>query len=220
MGQGEPCPARPPSGADGVRRTGHLLATSPGGVSCGRHCTRSPTGSSCWPCPPPTRWWPPPARRPRAGAQGPVPGLVAIVEAREESPLRCPARSAPGHAWRPAAGAAGARRPVRRRWRSPCAGPADDSSPWGGPHRPLTAGDQAELSSAIPTGPGSGRSWSSGRPGAPPNRTSRRRGSMHLTHLVHAHHPPGPAPRAPHQQPAQPGPDLRRERLALRPADD
>jgi hypothetical protein len=107
MGQGEPS-ARPRAAElarTAVRRTGHQLATSPGGVSVwtAPHAV-DPTGPVVLAVPPPTRWWPPSARRPRARAPGPGlawspssrPGRRARARVRLEGRLReLPAEEAP-----------------------------------------------------------------------------------------------------------------------------
>jgi hypothetical protein len=126
MGQGETL-ARPRAAEwarTAVRRAGYLLATTPGGASVwtALHAV-DPTGAVVLVVP---------ATDPLVAAVGkaapdpdcwPGPGLIAMVEAREESPLPlpCPARSGPGPAWRAGCGCCPRTRPGPARWRSPCA---------------------------------------------------------------------------------------------------
>ena len=195
MGQGEPS-ARPRAAElarTAVRRTGHLLTTSPGGVSVwtALHAV-DPTGPVVLAVPPPTRWWPPSARRPRARAPGPGLAWYCSTSGWATRPLSC--------------------RSTRPSW-----------------------------SSAIPTGPGSGRSWSAGRPWALEPELRRRAGRLAQARLdrhgleLWAATPEGwERTRLPFELPLASPDQLPgtlqlllsraqtccRERLALRPADD
>ena len=194
MGQGEPS-ARPRAAAwarTAVRRTGHLLVTSPGGVSVwtALHAV-DPTGSVVLAVP--TGDALVAAARKTAPGRGtrPGPGLVAIVEAREESPLPlpCPIRARVRLEGRlrklsaDEARSAALEIALRR--------PADELLGLGAGHTALELQvDRAELVVSHPdrtrerpfvvSGPG----WSAAEPDLLADEEA-----MHLAHLVHVHQP-------------------------------
>jgi hypothetical protein len=155
-----------------VRRAGYLLATTPDGVSVWTplHAV-DPTGAVVLVVPATDPLVA--AVRKAAPDPGcwPGPGLIAMVEAREESPLPlpCPIRARARLEGRlrelPAdAARSGALEIALRR-------PADELLDLGAGHTALELQSTGSSWSAIPTGTGSGRSWSRGRAGRPPAPT-------------------------------------------------